>query len=259
MEQALSGEPKSMAERISATLREEIVSGGLQPGQWLRQEELAERFGTSRIPVREALRQLEGEGLVNLVAHAGARVARLDPGELNEIYLMREQLEPLAVRMSAANLSDNDLEQLEALICEIESVSVTAQDRDKFLATLEVDRRFHALASSAANMPRLQQIVESLLLAAQPYRRAYIVLFDDPDHRRYNNVEHRLLLDALRRREADNAELIMRLHIGRTRHALMERAEALADLAPRTQKKNAPMSQDWIRIRHKKPGKEPSD
>src|SRR5437762_1408304 len=125
IEQAFEGGPRSIAQRISAALREEIVRGELQPGQWLRQEEIAQRFGSSRIPAREALRQLEGEGLVNLVAHSGARVARLDPGELNEIYLMREQLEPLAVRFSTANLTDSQLGQLETYLREIENVSAT--------------------------------------------------------------------------------------------------------------------------------------
>jgi DNA-binding GntR family transcriptional regulator len=215
----------SRAEEISSALREEIVSGALTPGQWLRQEEIAERFGTSRIPAREALKQLEGEGLVNLVAHAGARVATLDPAELNEIYVMREQLEPLAIRMSAPNLTDEDLEELEAMVVEMEGISATAPDSEAFVAGLAVDRRFHALATSAANMPRLQQLVENLLAAAQPYRRAYIILLDDPERRRFNDLEHRLLLDALKRREPFHAEMVARMHIGRTRQALQEHAE----------------------------------
>ena len=216
-----------MAEVISGALREEIVSGTLQPGRWLRQEELAERFGTSRIPAREALKQLEGEGLVNLIAHSGARVATLDPSELNEIYVMREQLEPLAIRMSAPNLTDTDLEELEALVVEMERISATAPDRDSFVAALSVDRRFHTLATSASGMPRLQQLVHNLLAATQPYRRAYIILLDDPERRRFNDVEHRLLLDALKRRESSHAEMVARLHIARTRQALQEHAGGL--------------------------------
>lgn len=221
----MNHERQSMAERVSTALREQIVSGELRPGQWLRQEAIANRFGTSRIPAREALRQLEGEGLVNLTAHSGARVALLDPGELDEIYQIREQLEPMAIAQSAPRLTDEDLLQLEALVVEMEELTDGPYNHEAIINFLGVDRRFHLTASSAARMPRLLQLVENLLLAAQPYRRAYLLLLDDPERIHFNNIEHRLLLDALRRREPSEAELILRLHIGRTRRVLQKHAE----------------------------------
>ncbi len=83
--------------RVIDTLREAILAGRLSPGSRVRQEELAEEFGISRIPVREALRRLEAEGLVVLVPNSGAWVAKLDRAECVEIYRIREQIEPLAI------------------------------------------------------------------------------------------------------------------------------------------------------------------
>src|SRR5262245_15516806 len=83
-------------QRVTNEIRTLILSGELAPGSRIRQEELAERFNTSRIPVREALRRLESEGLIILVPNSGGWVARLDLAECLETYMMRERLEPMA-------------------------------------------------------------------------------------------------------------------------------------------------------------------
>src|SRR5262245_58587035 len=80
----------TLVDVVTQALRDAIVEGRLQPGERIRQEAVAREFGTSRIPVREALRQLQSEGLVTLLPNVGARVARLDVGELVEVYLVRE-------------------------------------------------------------------------------------------------------------------------------------------------------------------------
>lgn len=220
---------ESIAERISRHLRDEIVSGDLRPGRWLRQEEIARRFGASRIPAREALRQLEGEGLVNLTAHAGARVARLDSGELDEIYQIREQLEPMAAARSTLSLSDEQLAGLERRVVEMESLTQGQAGAAALVRSLELDRSFHIAIIAAAAMPRLQRMVESLLSAAQPYRRAYLLMPDEPHRMQLNDVEHRLLLEALRRRQPVEAELVLRLHIRRTRVALEQHREVFTE------------------------------
>jgi DNA-binding GntR family transcriptional regulator len=83
------------SQRITDALRTEILDGGYQPGQRIKQEDIAARLGASRIPVREALRMLQAEGLVTLVANSGAWVARLSLAECAELYQIRERLEPL--------------------------------------------------------------------------------------------------------------------------------------------------------------------
>src|SRR5699024_5831226 len=100
---------------IAAYLRGKILDGSLTPGSRIRQEEVAERFSASRAPVREALSLLVGEGLVTVVANAGAWVSTLTLEESEEIYQMRERLEPLLLRFSAPHLSEEDFQIIEDL------------------------------------------------------------------------------------------------------------------------------------------------
>ncbi|MFB0913647.1 MAG: GntR family transcriptional regulator, partial [Pontimonas sp.] len=93
------------AQRIADSLRESILGGELSPGDRIVQEDLSARYGGSRIPVREALRQLESDGLVRLVANTGAWVASLTLAECSEVYQTRERLEPLLLRFSAEHLT----------------------------------------------------------------------------------------------------------------------------------------------------------
>ncbi len=195
--------------RVTDALREAILSGKHRPGSRLRQEDLAEEYGISRIPVREALRQLESEGLVNLVPNSGAWIARLDQMECIEIYKIRERLETLALRESCPNLTDGDIAALDALRVRIEATT----DIDEFL---KLDREFHLLSYKAARMPRLVQMISNYWNSTQQYRRAFARTVG------LNNLsavhhEHALIVDALMRRDGKQASLILYGHIRRTR------------------------------------------
>lgn len=209
-------------ERIADQLRAAIFDGRLAPGARIRQEALGTAFGVSRIPVREALRSLEHEGLVTLVPHSGARVARLDYAELREIYLIREAIEPLAAAESARRLDDDQLRELRAM------VEAFPRGGDDPGAWLEADRRFHLASYAAAGMPRLLRMIEDQWSATQHYRRAYLATLTAEDHRLVD-LEHRLLLDALERRDPTDAEARQRSHIRRTRLRLDEHRELFAE------------------------------
>src|SRR3954454_11822218 len=139
-----SGGYEPLATAAVRSVREAILSGRLNPGDRIRQEDFARRLGTSRIPVREALRQLETEGLVTLVPHSGARVAVMDLAGFEELYRIREEVEPMAIAQSAPRLSDEQIQELRELLTVFESSAETDANR-----WLEYDRRFH-LASYAA-------------------------------------------------------------------------------------------------------------
>ena len=98
--------------RIADALRRDILDGVLAPGTRVRQERLAEEYGASRVPVREAIRVLEGEGLVTVVANTGAWVSRLSLAECDELYRVRERIEPLLIRMSIPGLDEADAAEL---------------------------------------------------------------------------------------------------------------------------------------------------
>ena len=129
--------------RIAGTLRDAILAGDYLPGERIRQDELAERHGASRLPVREALRMLEAEGLVRLVANTGAWVSEISAEECQEMYQMRERLEPLLLRMNVPSLDDADIERLQKLADAME----LSDDVEDFL---RLDREFHLSCLDAA-------------------------------------------------------------------------------------------------------------
>ena len=106
--------------RVASILREAILAGEYEPGARIRQEDLADRHGASRVPVREALRMLEAEGLVTLVANTGAWVSQLSQAECDELYQVRERIEPLLLRYNAPLLTEAGLDRLDSLAVAME-------------------------------------------------------------------------------------------------------------------------------------------
>ncbi|MDX6326456.1 MAG: hypothetical protein QOK15_2810 [Nocardioidaceae bacterium] len=195
--------------RVAAYLRDLILRDVLRPGDRIRQEEVAEKFGASRLPVREALRILEAEGLTEHEPNKGARVPRLSMHELGVIYRMRERLEPVALAESLPRLDEADLDRLDDLQHQIEHNT----DLDRFL---ELDRAFHLGTYSGCEIDPLNAIVTRLWNSTQHYRRAYVAL-GGQDRMWVVNSEHRLLLDAVMRRDLPDAERFLEGHIRRTR------------------------------------------
>lgn len=211
--------------RIADYLREQILAGQLRPGDWIRQEEVAERLGASRIPVREALRILQAEGLTVHEARRGARVPKLSSEELDVTYQMRERLEPLAVRSSLPHLSPDVHGRLEDIQAQIERLGEESVDLDRFL---DLDREFHLLSYSGCSIEPLITSVVRLWNSTQHYRRSFVAL-GGRDRMWVVNSEHRLILDALRREDAEDAERFLTGHIRRTRMELAAHPEIIGD------------------------------
>jgi DNA-binding GntR family transcriptional regulator len=195
--------------RVADYLRHAILSGEIGPGEWIRQEELAERLGSSRLPVREALRILEAEGLTEHERHRGARVPSLSMHEVDVIYRMREQLEQLAIGESIPHLTDADLGRMEEIQARIEQGTDVA-------TFLELDREFHLRSYTGCRIEQLTGTVTRLWNATAHYRRTFMTL-TGPGRQWVVNAEHRLLLDAITRRDVVDAERFLAGHIRRTR------------------------------------------
>ena len=210
----------SAGHRIATRLREAILTGAYAPGARIRQEDLAEEFGASRLPVREALRILESDGLVTLVANTGAWVAHLSLAECEEMYQIRERIEPLLLRYSMPNLSPETLDRLEELADEMQSGS----DVETFL---RLDREFHLLSYTGATTSVLGDTVHRLWNSTQHYRRAFTMLIG-PEGNRAVHYEHQLLVGALRRGDGEDAERVLSGHIRRTRLELSKHPELFA-------------------------------
>jgi len=195
--------------RVAAYLRDLILHDVLKPGDRIRQEEIAERFGTSRLPVREALRMLEAEGLTEHEPNKGARVPLLSMHEVDVIYRMRERLEPLALSESLPLLADDDHAHLEEVQRQIEANT----DLDRFL---DLDREFHLGTYSGCHIEPLNVMVTRLWNSTQHHRRAFVAM-GGRARMWVVNAEHRLLLDAVVRRDVTDAERFLEGHIRRTR------------------------------------------
>lgn len=206
--------------RIASTLREAILAGHYAPGDRIRQDELAERHSASRLPVREALRMLQSEGLVTLVANTGAWVSQISIEGCEEMYRMRERLEPLLLRMNVPLLADSDVEVLDALATRMERTD----DVEQFLL---FDREFHLSGMQLATTSLLGETVLSLWNRTQHYRRAVTRLFYS-DGDRSVHYDHHLIVGALRRRDAHEAERALTGHIRRTRLQLARHPEVFA-------------------------------
>jgi DNA-binding GntR family transcriptional regulator len=221
------------AARIADALRADILGGHYPPGERIRQEDLAARSGASRIPVREALRLLQAEGLVTLVANSGAWVARLTLAECAELYQVRERLEPLLLRASLPGLSAGALDAMTALA---DAMERSGGDVDAFL---DADRDFHLASYAAAPAGETARIIARMWNSTQHYRREFTKIASrragggpaaggGRDGLGMTHLEHRLLLDCLRRGDADDAERVLVMHIRRTRLELSGHPEIFA-------------------------------
>lgn len=203
--------------RLAELIRAEILSGHLEPGMRIRQEEIAALYGASRQPVRDALRILASTGLVRLVAHTGAWVASLTLAECVEIYLVRERLEPLALRDSVPHLTHRNIEMMRHL-CDLMASGDTNSD---FVMN---DREFHLLSYTGSAMVMLRDMIERFWNQTQHYRRAYVGLVE-PGRQWITHWEHRLIMDAIERGDGDEAAALLRGHIRRTRIELQRHPE----------------------------------
>lgn len=197
------------SERVAAVLREKILSGEYPPGQRIRQEAIAEETKASRLPVREALRLLESEGLVNNEPNKGARVASLQLHEFDALYRIRERIEPMAIAESIPNLTRAEISELNRIQTAIEA----GPELGEFVT---LDRELHLLTYSGCRIEHLNAMVRRLWNATQHYRRAFIAHLGRQRHW-IVNVEHRLLIDSIERGDTTEAETIIGMHIRRTR------------------------------------------
>jgi DNA-binding GntR family transcriptional regulator len=203
--------------RIADLLRTAILRGEYTPGERLRQEDIAQRFGASRVPVREALRTLEADGLITLSANIGAWVSRLNLAECDEIYQTRERIEPLLLRYALPTITASHVNRLDELVDEMAHNT----DIERFL---ELDREFHLSAYSSVETAVLGDLVSRLWNTTQHYRRAFTLLLDEHSARTLHD-EHRMLSEAIRDKDSDHAERILEGHIRRTRLGLARHPE----------------------------------
>jgi DNA-binding GntR family transcriptional regulator len=219
----MTGERRVTAQDVVLrSLRSDIMTGLLRPGDQIVQESLAERYGVSRVPLREALKTLESEGQVAYYPHRGYFVAELSVADLLEVYRLRALLEAEAIRHAVPTLSDDDVAALAELLEAVEE----AASQDDVIAMTAANRRFHFAIFDASGMPRLTKLLHQLWDATDAYRSLY---FQQVPNRARVAREHAAMLEALRTRAADDLIALHNEHrdhsVGSVR-AILERPPA---------------------------------
>ena len=195
----------STPDMIAAVMREAILAGGVAPGQAVRQDEVALQLGVSKIPVREALRRLEAEGLVAFHANRGVVVAALSASEAREIMEMRVALETLALGHAIDGLGARDLRRASAVLDELDDEPGAARR-----SALNWD--FHACLYGPAGRPLLLETIRGLHVRVDRYM---LIILSTLHHHEPSQQEHRALLQACAERDADAALGILAQHVER--------------------------------------------
>ena len=189
-------------------LRDDIIRGTIAPGERLRLEELAERFGVSTMPIRQALRTLEAEGIVTALPHRGAQVTRFTPEQILELFEIRATLEQLATSKAVPNLTAQDFEALENVVSEMDALYLEGQFDAAQFAVLNA--RFHGLIYGRSGRPLLTAQIRDRRVQVQHYLHRYMHLVHDSQ---ILNNEHRLLFNLAHSGRAELAGQAMFQHI----------------------------------------------
>ena len=195
-----------LSERLRESIEEEIATGKLLPGTRLDEVELATRFGVSRTPIREALRLLLGEGLVETRPQRGAVVAQATPQRLIEMFEVMAELEGMCARLAARRLSDAEMAEIEAAHDACRG-SAAARDADAYFYANE---RFHYAIYAGSHNTFLFEQASALQRKLRPYRRLQLRVRNRPQR---SFEEHQAIVDALREGDAEKAVQSIRSHV----------------------------------------------
>jgi DNA-binding GntR family transcriptional regulator len=196
------------SELAYARVREMVLGGELEPGAVLNQAVLAREIGISTTPLREALRRLAQQGLVELGAHRDARVAPLDAAEARDLVELRQDLDPLAAGLAAQRRTAADLAEMAVSLTRLESLP-----EDPSPAQLAGHRRFHAALYRASHNAVLVETLDGLWDKTDRYRRHALRAGRSDEEVAQRAEEHRLLVEAVSDRDSGAATELMRRHV----------------------------------------------
>jgi DNA-binding GntR family transcriptional regulator len=205
IEPDLTGD-ESLAERAYRDIRRHIVTLELAPGAVISEPDLQERLGMGRTPIREALRRLANEHLVEVYPRRGMFVAALDTRDLTAISELREELEPFAARLAASRRTDDDVAVIDALL---DAMAATGSDPD-MRDLIELDQRVHHHVYRCAHNEYLRGVLEQHYMHAL---RIWFLALDKVTHLHQAMAENRDLLLAIRAGDAESAATIMSSHV----------------------------------------------
>ncbi len=208
----------SAKDKIFQSLRADIISQRLKPGQAIREDELAQKYGVSRTPIREMLRRLEHEDLVRIVPNVGVYVSELTPKDIEEVLDLRIWLETAAARAAASRVTEENFKQLD----EIDKLLDLAVEKQDSIVSFDADGKLHDLILVTAGNVRARRIINNLL--GQIHRIRFIS-GHKPGRINTTVAEHKQIIAALLERDPDKAAEAMRIHLVHTKELLLPSSE----------------------------------
>ena len=205
----MAGTEKSLRGQVFDKIRSDILNGKYKRGEELVESSIGKELGISRTPVREAIRQLELEGLVQLVRNKGAFVTGISEKDVRDIYLIRARLEGLAARMAAKNITPELLDAMEETVV----LSEYHAKKEHYEQVCEMDSKFHKLLYKASGSRILEHTLTDFHQYVQRVRMASIM---KKRRMEKSNDEHDAILTAIREHDEEKAELVATRHISNT-------------------------------------------
>ena len=205
----MAGTEKSLRGQVFDKIRSDILNGKYKRGEELVESSIGKELGISRTPVREAIRQLELEGLVQLVPNKGAFVTGISEKDVRDIYLTRARLEGLAARMAAKNITPELLDAMEETVV----LSEYHAKKEHYEQVCEMDSKFHKLLYKASGSRILEHTLTDFHQYVQRVRMASIM---KKRRMEKSNDEHDAILTAIREHDEEKAELVATRHISNT-------------------------------------------
>ena len=215
----------TLRESILETIRDAIISGSLKPGEKVAEPELAERFGISRTPIREAFRQLESEGYLTVVPRKGAVVVTFSQRDVEEFYAIKSILEGYAARKACEKLTPREIDKLQSINDKLRVLADEGDVRHFF----KVHDNFHELFVRAADNDKLTEMILNLVGRFQRLRIASLSL---SGRMAFSVQEHQKIIDAFRNGDAGLAENLVRSNAEYGGKVLMQDGEVIIPLKP---------------------------
>ena len=191
------------------TIQENILNGVYAENEELRENTLAQELGVSRTPVREALRQLELEGLVKIIPNKGACVTGITKKDVKDIYAVRSMLEGLCARWATENISDKQIDALEEIIL-LSEFHVKRGKEGQTNQVAELDGKFHEVLYEASNSRILKHVLSDFHKYVRMARKSSVA---NPERAEKSIEEHKKILQAIKDKNADKAELMANEHM----------------------------------------------
>ncbi len=230
---------QSLTSAVAEKLRDQIIRGEIPEGAQLRQDAIANQYQVSRIPVREALRQLDAEGLITIVPNRGAVVPSLSGQDVEELFTIRALLEPEVLKVSIPELTAEDLENAEAIL---RNYANELRREEHVSAWGRMNWDFHSVLYSRANRPHMMTIIRNVNANGERYTRLQLYLTHGIQRA---NSEHHEILELCRKREVESACSFLRehiLHAGQSLKQVLEQQRTAAAASTHNRKRSNSLS-----------------